>query len=173
MISRCLFIFLCRFGGLGTRKFALKELKQCRIVCFQTILVSCDYGWNDLILSKQRKRNAVATFVATNGFDWRCRYSLYFTSRIYIIYIRFLGTLCISPQGSILFIYASLYYYWSSTLAVLKPNTGWNDEHIIALKVLFHYDRSSGKRLSFSFDNWLVKATIIFICLVILIKTPS
>ena len=38
-----LFIILCRIGGLGTRKIALKELKQCRIVCFQTIPVSYDY----------------------------------------------------------------------------------------------------------------------------------
>ena len=36
--------FLCRFGGLDTKKIALKELKYLCLVCFQTIPVSCDYG---------------------------------------------------------------------------------------------------------------------------------
>ena len=37
-------LFLCGFGGLGTCKFSLKKLKQCRIVCLQTIPISYDYG---------------------------------------------------------------------------------------------------------------------------------
>ena len=46
MFSCCVFIFLCRFGGLATRKFALKELKQGCIVYFHTILVSYDYVYS-------------------------------------------------------------------------------------------------------------------------------
>ena len=34
---------LWTFGGAGTRKFALKVLKQCRIASFQTIPVCIDY----------------------------------------------------------------------------------------------------------------------------------
>ena len=56
MFSCCVFIFLCRFGGLVTRKFALKELKQGCIVYFQTILVSYDYVYS-YQLNKCMKKN--------------------------------------------------------------------------------------------------------------------
>ena len=87
-----------------------------------------------------------------------------------MVLIQNLDTVFIAPQGSTLFIFSCLYYYSPYTQGVLKSDTGWINKNVIGLKVLFHNSHSSVNRLYFSVGNWLMKATIIFICLVCLIK---
>ena len=77
--SLFVYIFLWRFGGVGTRKFALKESKQYRIVCSQTIPYS-RFLW--LWCNKRKKMQNYEIFVIPSlKLKWVALKMLYLVER--------------------------------------------------------------------------------------------